>query len=71
MPTLRYNPKALRSLRVSRQLTTDGLERLARVSARAIRAAEAGAIPKADTLGRLAAALGVGVEAFYQNGRRA
>ena len=65
---MRYRHEAVRFLREQRGLRIDALAVKARISVRQLRYLEHGSIPKADTLGRLARALGVGVEAFFQNG---
>jgi transcriptional regulator with XRE-family HTH domain len=62
---LTYNRVAIRTLRLAREIDTDTLGRRARLTGRAIRAIERGSIPRADTLGRIASVLGVGVETFY------
>jgi transcriptional regulator with XRE-family HTH domain len=62
---LRYNPRAIRTLRLEQGIDTDALGRRARVTGRAVRLIEAGSTPRADTLGKLASALGVQVGAFY------
>ena len=46
-------------------MSIEEVARRARLSVRGVRGIEAGAEPKADTLGRLAAALGVKVDAFF------
>jgi transcriptional regulator with XRE-family HTH domain len=60
-----YLPNALKTLRTRRRLRVDELAQRARLSERAIRNLEDGAIPKADTLAKLAAALRVDVRAFF------
>ena len=66
-----YEPRAVKVLRTRKGFRIDELAHRARVSQRQIRYLERGAIPKADTLAKLASALGVSVRAFYSETRRA
>ena len=66
-----YEPGKLKAMRGQRGLRVEDLAEKARLSARQLRALEQGAIPRADTLAKLATALGVTVQAFYSERRRA
>ena len=46
-------------------MTVEQVAKLARLSVRGVRGVEAGAVPKADTLGRLALVLKVSPSDFY------
>ena len=63
---MKYRQEALRFFREQRGFNIDQLSAKARVSVRQLRYLESGSIPKADTLGRLAHALGVSVEDFFR-----
>jgi transcriptional regulator with XRE-family HTH domain len=65
-----YEPGTLKALRRQRRLRVEDLAAKARVSPRQVHYIEHGSIPKADTLAKLATALGVPVQAFF-SGRRA
>jgi len=66
---MRYRHEVVRFLREQRGLRIDALAMKARISVRQLRYLEHGAIPRADTLGKLAHALGVSVQEFFRNGR--
>lgn len=66
-----YEPRTLKVLRGRQQLRVEDLATRARLSARQLRSLEQGAIPRADTLAKLASALGVPVESFFVERRRA
>lgn len=64
--TMRYRSEALKFFREQRGLRVEDLAVRARVSSRQIRYIENGSVPRADTLGLLANALGLSVESFYR-----
>ena len=62
----RYDPEAVKRLRMDRGLGVKELARSARLSPNSIYLYERGAEPKASTLAQLARALGVSIEAFFE-----
>jgi transcriptional regulator with XRE-family HTH domain len=60
-----YLPTAVKTLRERRDLRIEDLAVRAHVSPRQLRYIEQGAIPRADTLARLATALRVSIQAFF------
>jgi transcriptional regulator with XRE-family HTH domain len=63
----RYDHQAVKRLRADRGLGVEELARSARLSANSIYLYERGhSEPKASTLARLARALGVSIEAFFE-----
>lgn len=62
----RYDERAVKRLRTERGLDVPTLAKQARVSKNSIYLYERGNEPKASTLARLARALGVSVEAFFE-----
>lgn len=62
---LHYESGLARQYRRNLRLTADEIAKRAEISVRGLRAIEAGAIPKADTLARIASALGLKVGAFF------
>lgn len=64
---MKYDRRALRALRSKSGLTRDELANRARLSERTLYFLERGVTePKASTLAKLAQALGVSVEAFFE-----
>ena len=64
---LRYRRTAIKELREEEGLPLDDLARRAKLTTRNLRYLERGPqIPRADTLARLAQALGVGIGMFFE-----
>lgn len=69
---VRYNRRALKRLLGERGLRPDAVARQARLSRQTVYYIVLGAtVPKADTLAKIATALGVGVDSFFQTTRDA
>lgn len=67
---MKYDRRAAKRLRLRRGVKVDALARRARVTPNALRLIERGVSqPRADTLAKLAGALEVGVEAFFDGGK--